>query len=214
MRKPDSISEDLLRYQEILGQSEELEKDIPPKSDLGRQKRPRVGRKRTRQRKLKNDHTKLPRPCYGKPIGSGKGKSDRQKSPRSRTSRNLRSSGAPGEQDIQANKLADSTTTPACASAKLADKATSFQDKISLESLYDTMIEMVRDSSKDIDFGMLLRLLPKNIELEKRRFQVENTEAEKLLWNMQRAMFSDDIDMFFRQISGRPVGVANSIPLI
>lgn len=76
------------------------------------------------------------------------------------------------------------------------------------------MVEKIRDASDDIDFGMMWRLLPKNIEAEKQRFRVESPEADKLVWQMQTAVFSDDIDLFFRQISGRAVESIHTLPLV
>lgn len=211
MRKPDQANEDLIQYQELLKRSDELELDIPPRNDVKLQKKGKVGKKRAKLRKLKKSQPEPPKHHHNYSIFKKREEKSAGKvavkvedeAPK----RKLRSSAKEVEVPVVLTK--SNYSIP-----KFTKSPTTFHDKVSIDNLYESMIELIRNSSADIDFGMLLGFLPKNIEYEKRKFQVENQEAERLLWNMQRATFSNDIDTFFRQISGRPIEGSSEVPLV
>lgn len=221
--KTSSLHEDIEKFQEILAKSAELEKDIPPRSIFDCQKRARVAKRKLTR--LKN--VSIPRPQYGGPkmieektkqTVEGTKKSDnemkRRVGARTRSRSHMeRKTRSPSSLKVPstAKKL---PSVPLLSTAPLSEKAVTFKEKVVTQNLYSALIEKIRDASDDIDYGMLWRLLPKNIEVEKNRFNVENEEGDKLLWKMQTAAFSDDIDIFFRQISGRPLDTAQSLPLV
>lgn len=207
MRKPDQANEDLIRYQELLKRSDELELDIPPRNDVKLQKKGKIGKKRAKLRKVKKSQPEPPKHHHNYSIFKKREETTAAKVEDDATKRRLRSSAKEVEVPVVLTK-------PNYSIPKFTKLPTTFHDKVSIDNLYESMIELIRNSSAEIDFGMLLGFLPKNLEYEKRRFQVENQEAERLLWNMQRATFSNDIDTFFRQISGRPIEGSSDVPLV
>lgn len=228
--KTSSFQEDLHKFQEILTRSAELEKDIPPRSVYDCQKRARGAK-----RKLKLKNGKIPRPKYGGPRIKGetvkqtvKEKKNHGKKVTKRSSSELnrgtgvrtRSKSKKGEKvdDSETHKKIESDLRLKMAkqfpSKSLRERAVTFEDKVVTQNLYSALVEKIRDASDDIDFGMLWRLVPKNIAVERASFSVENKEADKLLWTTQAAAFSDDIDLFFRQISGWPLENSQSLPLV
>lgn len=220
--KTSSLNEDIEKFQEILAKSAELEKDIPPRSIFDCQKRARVAKRKLTR--LKN--VSIPRPQYGGPkMMEEKAKQtvdDKKRSgneikrrmgARTRSRSHMeKKTGSPSS--LKGIATAKKLPSPLLSTAPLSEKAVTFQEKVVTQNLYSTLMEKIRDASDDIDFGMLWRLLPKNIEVERSRFKVENEEGDKLLWKMQTAAFSDDIDLFFRQISGRLLDTAQSLPLV
>lgn len=230
--KTSSFQEDLHKFQEILTRSAELEKDIPPRSVYDCQKRARVAK-----RKLKLKNGKIPRPQYGGPRikeetvkqtvkekkNNGKKATKRFSCEVNRRSGvRTRSKSKKGEKVVESEtqKKIESESDVRLKVAKqfplksLRERAVHFEDKVVTQNLYSALVEKIRDASDDIDFGMLWRLLPKNIAVERASFNVENKEADKLLWTTQAAAFSDDIDLFFRQISGWPLENTQSLPLV
>lgn len=207
MKKTGSLNDDIEKYKEILRHSAKLERDIPPRSVVGSHKKARVSKRKTKLKKTKNIEVGIPRPQYGGPYRQANADEEDK-------SKNL------GEISVSVKKLAldsensYSTLEVKLPAASLASRAVTFKEKVTTQNLYSSMVEKIRDASNDIDFGMAWRLLPKNIYQEKKRFSLENSGADKLLWQMQTAAFSDDIDLFFRQISGKPVENAHSLPLI
>jgi len=218
--KTATLHEDIQKYQQILTKSEELEKDIPPRSVFDCQKRARV----TKRKLIKLKNAPIPRPQFGGPkvINTKVKKSvveavKSEKVHQKRSSIRTRSRSKLAELVLETSlksQLEAKVQVKKAPIKPLSAKAITFENKVMAGNLYSELVEKIRDASNDIDFGMLWKLLPKNIDLEKEKFNVENKEADKLLWKMLTAAFSDDIDLFFRKISGWPLDNAQSLPLV
>lgn len=88
----------------------------------------------------------------------------------------------------------------------------SFEQRVSASNTYESLIETIRKRADDIDFGLLCHFLPKNLNLEKQRFKV-GFEVDRSHLYPRGFSFSDDIDNFFKQISGSS-SKEQMIPLI
>lgn len=77
----------------------------------------------------------------------------------------------------------------------------SFEQLVSAENTYESLIETIRKRADDIDFGLLCHFLPKNLDVEKQKFSVD-FEVDRSQLYPKGFSFSDDIDNFFKQISG------------
>lgn len=85
----------------------------------------------------------------------------------------------------------------------LRKKAHSFENQFMVNNSYEKMIAILKDSDKDtVDFGMLWKLLPKNLEYENKRFTFEQNDSELLsVMRSQKGLpFSEDIDRFLQQL--------------
>ncbi|EEQ41808.1 hypothetical protein EJF18_80006 [Clavispora lusitaniae] len=166
--------QDLKEYEEIIKRSTELEKDIPPRRKHNEPFKP--GRKRTpvKIKKEKKDKHLLKKPAF-KPI--------------------------------RKQSIFPHAPIPDSASF-VQKKVATFEQHVMIHNSYEKMIQMAKDlsASKKIDFGLSSRLLPKNLDKEKSRYTIENREGDKLLLEAEKrgALFSNDIDMFFRKLSDSP----------
>lgn len=77
----------------------------------------------------------------------------------------------------------------------------SFEQKVSADNTYESLIETIRKRADDVDFGLLCNFLPKNLDMEKQKFNVD-FEVDRSQLYPKGLSFSDDIDNFFKQISG------------
>lgn len=83
---------------------------------------------------------------------------------------------------------------------RLLDKARSFEQRVAVDTEYCGLVRIVRDHADEIDFGLLQKLLPKNLEKESQRFHIDN-EMEQLLPPKSASFLSGDIDCYFRQVA-------------
>lgn len=93
-------------------------------------------------------------------------------------------------------------------------QGSSFEQKILRNHTYEGLIKCIRERVDDIDFGLLSRFLPKNLELEKQRFHIDYPADYGQLYS-RGSVFSDDIDHFFKQLSDSiPRNETTYIPLV
>lgn len=93
-------------------------------------------------------------------------------------------------------------------------KVQNYEDHLLVSLSYSDLVRIVKeDGGKSVDFGMLLNLLPKNVAYEKKRFAYDHTSELDLLLD-RRLSFSDDIDRFFRLLSGNSDSKVASVPLV
>lgn len=170
------LLEDILRYHELAARSDEMEKDIPPK----RTRVVRAAPTRRRGKKLA-----LRRPGWNsEPAEILLEKPRKRPAEEKPVTRRLRSH----KEEPQQDKL--------CPIARW--QPTSFELKVTKENSYQDMVTMVRNTDS-IDFGMHLGLLPKNLEAEAKRFELE-LPADT--WQLSQGLMSGDIHSFFRMLSG------------
>ncbi|GBL49662.1 hypothetical_protein [Candidozyma auris] len=202
----DSFERDLLRYNELLKRSEELEKDMPSRRTV-REKRepPQVKKRVAKVKKPSKAPTRKNPTRKTRTQGEKVSKKEPEESPR-----------------LKLPKPAYMTTPSVTAPLKkemnrswLRMKAKSFEDIVVVNSTYSDLIRSVTNAGDGtIDFGMRHGLVPKNLEYEKKRFEFDSASVFDSILN-RRPSFSDDIDRFFRQLSANSFEQApNEVPLV
>lgn len=98
--------------------------------------------------------------------------------------------------------------------ANVDSEKMSFDHSIMTTNTYESLIRTIREKAEDIDFGLLCKFLPKNLEAEKQRFHIDFEADQGHIYPRGR-LFSDDIDYFFKQLSDSiPSNGTDTIPLI
>lgn len=83
----------------------------------------------------------------------------------------------------------------------LKKKAQSYEDHFLVNNSYEKMIETLKNAgTESIDFGMLWKLLPKNLEFENNRFSLEQNDKglRSFIQSQKGHPFSADIDRFLQ----------------
>lgn len=182
------LLEDIMRYQALTERSDEMEKDIPPK--------------RTRVKRV----TKSPRakgkgkkPQLQKPAWAARGKQDLAAAPKMEQ-KDVKRPSEPVARRLRRRKAEpEEKPKPKQIKIKLPQlRATTFEQRVTTENSYPELVRLVKHNTDNLDFAMQLGLLPKNIDAERRRFEIEFA-ADKL--QLCKSSLSEDIDLFFRLIS-------------
>lgn len=229
MLEKKELENDILRYNELLKRSEELEKDIPPRREPKRPAKP--AKAQVKEVKVKKEPAKVkvktePKGTRRQPPRKSKvavkmeeeeeeiarkPSIPQRKRPKPKAKEEMRNcpkrikyflSHRPVKKEEHEEK-------------HLRLKVRSFEDHISVTLSYSDLIQAVKeDEGKTLDFGMLMNLLPKNIAFEKKRFEFgSSSEFDSVL--DRRHSFNDDIDRFFRQISdGGAFTASSDVPLV
>lgn len=192
-KRSQELSSDILKYNEIVSRSKDLEKDIPPKRGNWAEKPRRSARivKKSRRRQSPRQKAKEKK----KPHRPAKDKKKLHRPAYSFTRVSVK------REEGSENAL-------------MRAKAKSFEQQVITQNSYTDLIRIIRNQS-DLDFSMMCKLLPKNLDYEKERFRCDNAGTEPLVSMMNASVFSNDIDQFFRQLSDVVVPfVENSVPLV
>lgn len=223
------LENDILRYNELLKRSEELEKDIPPRREPKRPAKP--AKPQVKEVKVKREPAKVgektePKGTRRQPPRKSKiaVKVEKEKE------EIVRKPSMPQKKRPKPQAREEMKTCPkrikyylshkpvkkeAPEEKYLRLKVRSFEDHISVTLSYSDLIQAVKeDEGKTLDFGMLMNLLPKNIAFEKKRFEFgKSSEFDSVL--DRRHSFHDDIDRFFRQIcDGDAFTASSDVPLV
>lgn len=200
-----SLQDDLTTYQAIVSRSKELEKDIPPRCSTSGRRKPSA---KKRGSKVARRPRVPPQAALPAPEGREGIPTDRiQSSAVSRPAFMTRPAPVP-------RRTRDS-------GAFLRNKARTFEARVCAHNNYDELVRMARGlcSSGDVDCGLALRLLPKQVEAERMRYTVRNDAADRLLERAEghEAVVSADLDELFRRWSDMPGALGDNmhaLPLI
>lgn len=181
---PDWLA-DVARYKELVTRSSELEDDIPPKRGNRSEKPRRSCRIKNTRKRARSTDTRPQRPAYI--IKSV-------------------------EPKVTKKSLAANTALKKVPS--IISKATSFEHRVIVENSYTDLILIIRgQASNELDYAAMWNILPKNIDYEKKRFNIETSKGPLLQLLPRRAsVFSNDIDQFFRLLSD--LTAENQVPLV
>lgn len=202
----DSFERDLLRYNELLKRSEELEKDMPSRRTVREKREPPQVKKRVAK-------VKKPLKAPTRKNPTRKSRTQGEKVPKKEPEELPR---------LKLPKPAYMTTPLVAAPLKkevnrswLRLKAKSFEDIVVVNLTYSDLIRSVTNAGDGtIDFGMRHGFVPKNLEYEKKRFEFDSASVFDSILS-RRPSFSDDIDRFFRQLSANSFEQApNEVPLV
>lgn len=209
-RQRNSLQDDLTTYQEIVKRSKELEKDIPPRfstsarrKSLGKKRGPKVKRGKVVKEEVTEEVRELAKQLAGERVPRAR----KPVVPMTRPS-------------FMARPTPIAVRTRDSASF-LRSKVHTFEHQVCTNNSYDDMVRMARGlcASGEVDFGLALRLLPKRVEVERKRYTVRNQEADRLLEAVEarEALVSNDLDELFRKWSDMPVSPGenmHALPLI
>lgn len=213
-RQRNSLQDDLTTYQDIVKRSKELEKDIPPRFSPAT-RRKAVGKKRGPQKLKRAVKRAVPREVKAEQEA---GNGVLEKKTHVAVLRPAYMKLARGPLDPLVLALAPVLKDSA---SFLREKAITFESHVSTNNSYDDMVRMARGlcASGDVDLGLSLRLLPKQVEVERKRYMISNSEADRLLEAVEtrNAFISADLDDLFRKWSDLPICLDHnmrSVPLI
>lgn len=220
------LLEDIANYQRLL-QRTDLENDIPPRRYSGTVTvKPKAQRDLSEKKKkpmTKKSRAESPVLLLQRPTFTGKPMVEhpnpKPKAPTRQTRRQARIVQKKKDQDDclrKVNKfvLRKHKTLLWLNAVNASNHSSSFQQRVLTRHTYEQMIKCIRERVDDIDFGLLSRFLPKNLELESQRFHIDYPADYEQLYS-RGSVFSDDIDQFFKQLSGSiPKSDPSFIPLV
>lgn len=221
-RTKDEIEEDIIRYQELLKHDKELENDIPP-------------RKMKSRRIVKREEEEFGAFDNAIPTNRrNRSTGDKCKETRPNSNSNektitdlietvTREVFKINKPKYKFAKVPFKKPSPLKylhqdLPPSINQEIKSFESKVLVENSYQDLIKMIKNDIENeevdgkrynnIDFGMKLNLLEKNLSFEKDRFEIydneEKSKVEKLLKPhdvyRSRGLFSEDIDVFFKHL--------------
>lgn len=218
---------DIKRYNELLLRSEELEVDIPPKRQTNKTRKPQ--RKQIKEVRVEKQPVQTkgePKRTRIQPLRKSKVAvkleeeeeeihldiQPPRKRSRARTQPKVPTVGPKRIKYYLKHKPVKKEETE---SNYLRLKIRTFEDHISVTLSYSELVQTVKeDQGRTLDFGMQMKLFPKNLAYERKRFEFEpKSELDVLL--DRRSSFNDDIDRFFRLLSEeKPQVTPPDVPLV
>lgn len=213
-RTNNELQHDILKYKELLVRDEGLELDIPPKRTKTNEKEQdvrkhnnkqssRSSRYRNRRFVLEDNTVRESSAPQNKTNDATKGYQKLKPKYFTQRQRNL--------QKHQSTYNPDKISPPLLTDIK---RFKSFEDKILLSHSYQELIKLVKGQinssnpnlieNEAIDIPFLWNLLPKNIDIERKRFDITNPysfDFQPLHISSTNLFCSEDIDVFFQKLN-------------
>lgn len=218
-RTDNELQHDILKYKELLVRDQGLELDIPPKRTKMNEKEHEVkthnnkqssrsSRYRNRRVALEDNTLRESSACSSQPPQNKTNDVAKGYQKLKPKYFNQRTRSPP---KYQSTYNPDKISPPSLTDIK---RFTSFEDKILLSHSYQELIKLLKpeiyscnpnhNENEGIDIPLLWNLLPKNIDIEKKRFDITDQysfDFQPLHISSTNLFCSEDIDVFFQKLN-------------
>lgn len=218
-RTDNELQHDILKYKELLVRDQGLELDIPPKRTKMNEKEQEVkthhnklssrsSRYRNRRVALEDNTVRESSACSSQPPQNKTNYDARGYQKLKPKYFNQRKRSLPKHQSTY---NPDKISPPSLRDIK---RFKSFEDKVLLSHSYQELIKLLKseinssnpnhNENQGIDIPLLWNLLPKNIDIEKKRFDITDPfsfDFQPLHISSTNLFCSEDIDMFFQKLN-------------